>query len=141
MEILLIFGASAAQRITYDFLKLLILLPIAIVIDLIIKAIRNKNGKNTKAKAVTKKKQTQSTNKKPTKAEKEQIEKSNKRTSRALWILFWLYVAPVICLVTASLATVIFRTAEVAPITAIITLIIILGVLSYRKWGWGKNNG
>lgn len=56
MDILLLFGAGAAQRITYDFLKLLILLPIAIVIDLIIKAVRNKNEKGNKSKTVAKKK-------------------------------------------------------------------------------------
>ena len=139
MDILLLFGAGAAQRITYDFLKLLILLPIAIVIDLIIKAVRNKNGKGNKSKTVAKRKQTQNTKKRLTKAEKEYIEKSDKRTKTALWILFWLYAAPVICLVTSSLATVIFNSASVAAPTAIATLAVIIVIVLYVKWN--KNNG
>ena len=48
------------QNISYDFLKLLILLPIAIVLDLIIKTIRERKKKNESEKSSkTTKKKTQ----------------------------------------------------------------------------------
>ena len=139
MDILLQFGVGAAQRITYDFLKLLILLPIAIIIDLIIKAVKKNIDKKNPKKTNTRKNNTKSSSKKLTKADKERIKKSDKKTKIALWILFWLYVAPVICLVTSSLATVMFGSADVAAPTAIATLAIIIVVLLYIKWS--KDNG
>jgi hypothetical protein len=131
--ILPLFAAGAAQKITYDFVKFLILLPIAIILDLIIKAIKKKRGKNTSKKNVAQKNNARSANKKLSKEEKEYIEKSNKRISKALWIVFYLYIVPVICLITASLATVIFSTADVAAPTAIITLAVIIIILLYNK--------
>lgn len=133
MDIFLQFGAGAAQKISYDFLGFLILLPIAIIIDLIIRAVRKNNSEKAQSKTATQKSAPKSDNKKQTIEEKEYIEKSNKRTKTILLILFWLYAVPVICLVTASLATVIFRTADVAPPTAIITLVVIVAILLYNK--------
>ena len=136
MDFIIQFGAGLAQRVTSDFLGLLIILPIAILIDVIIRSIRKKADKN---KPKTKLKTTAQQTKKLTKKEKELIAKNKKKENIALWILFWMYAAPVICITVASLVTVMTGSAEVMGPTAIITLIVIIGVLAYNRWS--KKNG
>lgn len=125
MEILNQFATGLSQNLTNDFLKLLLLLPIGIVIDLIIKAIKKRSVDNGKERKIQKN---------LNKQEQKELEKALEKNRVLTETFFYILLIPVALVIVAGLATAIFQSGIAGAIAGGIFLIsVIILIVRYKK--------